>query len=142
MVARTPQGYRFRGNGDLHTIRLANAPYINFSQSDLVAGFNQHNQQNYVHLTQSNSEIVLQQTITTLPYIESSNAFIKNLTRQGNDLFFDLKGYQAIQLTLANAAQCQLKQGTKILNTRKLGSRLLLEDTAHELTTLRLSCPS
>jgi len=95
-----------------------------------------------VHLTQSNSEIVLQQNTTTMPYIESSNAFIKNFKRQSNDLMFDLTGYQAIQLTLANAAQCKLKQGTKILNTRKLGSRLLLEDTAHELTALRLSCPS
>ncbi|MBP9217121.1 MAG: hypothetical protein KBF23_08130, partial [Agitococcus sp.] len=142
VVARTPQGYRFRGNDDLHTIRLANAPYIDFAQSNLVAGFNQHNKQNYVHLTQSNSEIVLQQNTTTMPYIESSNAFIKNFKHQGNDLFFDLTGYQAIQLTLANAAQCQLKQGKKVLNTRKLGSRLLLEDTAHELTALRLSCPS
>jgi hypothetical protein len=71
-----------------------------------------------------------------------ANAFIKNFKRQGNDLFFDLTGYQAIQLTLVNAAQCQLKQGKKVLNTRKQGSRLLLEDTAHELTTLRLSCSS
>jgi hypothetical protein len=142
VVARTPQGYRFRGNDDLHTIRLANAPYIDFAQSNLVAGFNQHNKQNYVHLTQSNSEIVLQQNTTTMPYIESSNAFIKNFKRQSNDLMFDLTGYQAIQITLANAAQCQLKQGVKALNTRKLGSRLLLEDTAHELTALRLSCPS
>lgn len=142
VVARTPQGYRFRGNGDLRTIRLANAPYINLTQSNSIAGFNQHNQQNYVHLTQSNSDIVLQQNTTTLPYIESSNAFIKNFNRQGNDLFFDLTGYQAIQLTLANAAQCQLKQGKKVLNTRQIGSRLLLEDTAHELTALRLSCRS
>lgn len=142
VVARTPQGYRFRGNGDLRTIRLANAPYMNLAQSNLIAGFNEHNQQNYVHLTQSNSDIVLQQNTTTLPYIESSNAFIKNFNRQGNDLFFDLTGYQAIQLTLANAAQCQLKQGKKVLNTRQLGSRLLLEDTAHELTALRLSCRS
>jgi len=142
VVARTPQGYRFRGNGDLRTIRLANAPYMNLAQSDSIAGFNEHNKQNYVHLTQSDSDIVLQQNTTTLPYIESSNAFIKNFNRQGNDLFFDLTGYQAIQLTLANAAQCKLKQGKKVLNTRQLGSRLLLEDTAHELTALRLSCRS
>jgi hypothetical protein len=74
--------------------------------------------------------------------LSRATPLLKTLSRQGNDLFFDLTGYQAIQLTLANAAQCQLKQGKKVLNTRKQGSRLLLEDTAHELTALRLSCPS
>lgn len=142
VVARTPQGYRFRGNDDLRTIRLASATTIDFKQSPLILGFNQHNKQNYVHLAQSNTDIINQDTSSTLPYIESSNATIKNFSRQGNDLLFDITGHQAIQLTLKNAAQCQLKQGSKLLKTRTQGSRLLLEDTAHELTALRLSCRS
>ncbi|MFO1390750.1 MAG: bifunctional glycoside hydrolase 114/ polysaccharide deacetylase family protein [Agitococcus sp.] len=142
VVARTPQGYRFRGNGDLRTVRLASATQTDFAQSPTVLGFNEHNQQYYVHLAQSNADIIEQEKATLSPYIESSNATIKNFKRQNNDLFFDIAGFQAIQLVLANTRQCQLKQGNKVLKTRRQGSRLFLEDAAHELSSLRLSCPS
>ena len=142
VIAKTAQGYRFRGNEQLRTVRFGLEQDIDFAQSPAVAGFNQHNQQQYVHLTRNNSDIVLHNNPSTLPYIESSNALIKNFQRQGNDLLFDLSGYQAIKLTLAKAAHCQLKQGKKLLTPRKQGHRLLLEDSAHELTALRLSCRS
>jgi len=142
VIAKTAQGYRFRGNEQLRTVRFGLEQDIDFAQSPTVAGFNQHNQQRYVHLTSNNSEMVLQENASLLPYIESSNARISHFQRQGSGLEFNLSGYQAIQLTLANAAQCQLKQANKLLNTRKQGHRLLLESTAHELTALRLSCRS
>lgn len=142
VIAKTAQGYRFRGNEQLRTVRFGLEQHIDFAQSPTVAGFNQHNKQQYVHLTRNNSEMVLQENASLLPYIESSNARISHFQRQGSGLEFNLSGYQAIQLTLANAAQCQLKQGNKLLNTHKQGHRLLLESTAHELTALRLSCRS
>lgn len=141
VIARTPEGYRFRGNGELKTVRWTDEKnYINLADSPQVAGFNRYNGQNYVHLLASNSDLVTQSANNTLPYVESTNARINRFSRSKNTLDLSLTGYQPISITFANASKCQLIQGSKTLATTRQGSRLLLEVNAHELTALRLSC--
>ena len=73
VIARTPEGYRFRGNGDLKTVRWTDEKnLINFADSPQVAGFNRYNGQNYVHLLNSNTDLVTQSANNTLPYVEST----------------------------------------------------------------------
>ena len=141
VIARTPEGYRFRGNGDLKTVRWTDEKnHINFADSPQVAGINRYNGQNYVHLLNSNTDLVTQSANNTLPYVESTNARINRFVRSKNTLDFSLTAYQPISITFANASKCQLIQGSKTLATTRQGSRLLLEVNAHELTALRLSC--
>lgn len=141
VIARTPEGYRFRGNSDLKTVRWTDeSSSINFADSPQVAGFNRYNAQNYVHLLDSNADLVTQPTNTTLPYIESTNARISRFVRSKNTLDLSLTGYQPISITFANASKCQLLQGSKNLAITRQGHRLHLEVNAHELTALRLSC--
>ncbi len=141
VVARTPEGYRFRGDGHLTTVRWTDeSHFLDFANSSNIAGFNRHNQQNYVHLLDSNADLNLQQTSSTLPYIESTNAHILRFIRDKNGIDLALASAQAIDISFANASNCQLQQGSKTLATTRQGSRLHLEVNAHELTALRLSC--
>lgn len=139
-IARSPQGYRIRGNNQLKTLRFNHPQSIDFNHSPQLMGFNHHNQERYLHLANNNLDINIQDTPSTLAYIESANGQISQFQRHKNDITFNIKSYQPLRVSFANSQKCVLKANGKVLKTRQQNSRLLLEVDAHELSSLRLSC--
>ncbi|MFO1373745.1 MAG: bifunctional glycoside hydrolase 114/ polysaccharide deacetylase family protein [Agitococcus sp.] len=139
-IARSPQGYRIRGNNQLKTLRFNHPQSIDFNRSPQLMGFNHHNQERYLHLANNNLDINIQDTPSTLAYIESANGQISQFQRHKNDITFNIKSYQPLRVSFANSQKCVLKANGKVLKTRQQNSRLLLEVDAHELSSLRLSC--
>lgn len=140
VIARSPEGYRIRGNNQLKTLRLTSPQFVDWQNSPQVLGFNSHNQQRYVHLATNNLDLQLQADNSALPYIESANGQISQFQREKNGLSFSIKSYQPLRISFANSKNCVLSNNNKVLNTRLQNSRLLLEVAAYELNTLRLSC--
>lgn len=139
-IARSPQGYRIRGNNQLKTLRFNHPQSIDFNHSPQLMGFNHHNQEQYLHLANNNLDINIQDTPSTLAYIESANGQISQFQRYLNSVTFNIKSYQPLRVSFANSQKCVLKANGKVLKTRQQNSRLLLEVDAHELSSLRLSC--
>lgn len=140
VIARSPQGYRIRGNNQLKTLRLTSPQSVDWQNSPQVLGFNSHNQQRYLHLASNNLDINLQDKPSTLPYIESANGQISQFQRQTNGVSFSIKSYQPLRVSFANSKNCVLTNNNKVLNTRQQNSHLFLEVAADELNALRLSC--
>ncbi len=141
-VARTPEGYRLRGNGDLRTVRLpATGDSPDFAASRGVAGMAPGPQARYVHLTGDDALLAFGPAARPLPYVESANARIDRLVRDADGLRLDIRGESPLDITLANAGECRALWQDKPLDVRRLGDRLLIRSPRHDLPALQIRCP-
>ncbi|RZU47631.1 hypothetical protein EV700_0598 [Fluviicoccus keumensis] len=142
VVARTPEGYRLRGNGDLRTVRLpATAGLPDFGRSVNVAGTAPGPSARYVHLTTGDALLAMGGENTPLPYLEFANARITRLERLDTGLSLDIQGYAPLRLSFANAAQCRPLWNNQPLPFTRQGDRLTLETARHDLAALQILCP-
>ena len=141
VVAKTADGYRLRGDGNLRTVRLpeTGAP-IDFAQSQDVAGVNSGPQARYVALSSGDADLVFGHT-PQQPYIAWANGQLTQFQRQDRALIFQLKGNQPLRFALAQASGCTLTQHQQPLTASKDRSGLFIYQLSqHESHTLRLNC--
>lgn len=142
VVARLPDGYRLRGQGDLRTVRLpASGQGIDWRQSQAVAGISDGPSARYLSLATDSADIVLTSVASNLPYIESANGQLTHFERQGRGLDFSMKSYQPLQLTLNQSPTCRLYQhGTLLRPAIRKGSSSTYEISHYEDLRFKLAC--
>lgn len=147
VVARTPEGYRVRGEGDLRTLRIP-APAPGFSPdwraSSGLVGVSPAPEGRYVAIDGDSADIVLASSAKSaekLPYLASANAKVTRFERQGRGLRFSLAGYVPLEFALANSDGCALQAGGKDIKavTAADGLRHYRMD-AHAEPALELRC--
>lgn len=143
VVAKTPQGYRLRGDGNLLTVRLPETGSdIDFLQSNNVAGIAPGPKARYVSLSTGDADLVLGSS-TNQPYLAWSNGHLTHFQRQGRGFNFDLKGYQPLLFALAHADGCHLTMNNKPLTPTKItGGNQIYQLSSYESHALRLDCGS
>lgn len=142
VVARTPDGLRLRGNGDLRTVRLPlTGPAPDLAHSAAVAGMAPGPQARYVHLTGDDALLNLTAEPDASPYLESANARITGFSRDaGGNLSLDVRGYQPLRLVFARAAACRAHWNNRPLPFTRQGHRLIIENARHDLAALQIVC--
>lgn len=150
VVARTPEGYRIRGGGELRTLRIP-APLMtestDWQASSGVAGSSPAAEGRYIALTGGTAELVTTASSTAaskLPYLAAANARLESFSRQGSGLRFGLRGYMPLEFALAHAAACTLTASGKelaALNEKPGADGLRYYRTAsHAEPALELRC--
>ncbi len=119
-IARDSGGWRFRGNGDLRTLRLADSQPI-ISQSTGVAGFRDASEGTYLHLSGASAWFgTSAKSQNSTPYLFDANARVSNWQATKDGISLSLKGHTPLEFSLANANSCQLyANGQKISAPRK-----------------------
>ena len=141
VVAKTPQGYRLRGNGSIRTVRLPEAGQgIDFLKSRDVAGIAPGPKARYVALSSGDADLVFGSSANQ-PYLAWANGHLTQFQRQGRGFTFTLVGYQALRFALAQAKGCHLTQNNQPLTpATKNNGNLVYQLSSHESQTLRLDC--
>jgi hypothetical protein len=145
-IARDNGGWRFRGNGDLRTIRLADSQPI-MSQATGVAGFRDAREGTYLHLSSASAWFpTTANSQNSTPYLFDANARVSDWQVSKNAISLTLKGHTALEFSLANANDCQVQaNGQKVSAARKelLGKSSVqyfrLKDAAAQI---QLNCPA
>ncbi len=142
VVARTPGGFRVRGQGQLRNLRLpAQGAAPSLARSQGVAGLSPGPSARYISLSGASAELIMGEDRARLPFIESANARLSSFERQARGLRFGLDGHVPLRLTLANAQGCRLYQGRQsLIPARQDGGRLHYELSGHEGLAFRLDC--
>lgn len=145
-IARDNGGWRFRGNGDLRTIRLADGQPV-ISQASGVAGFRDAREGTYLHLSSASAWFSTTENPQNFtPYLFDANARISDWQVSKNAISLTLKGYAPLQFSLANIKDCHAQaNGQKISATRieQFGKSSVqhfrLKDAAAQI---QLNCPA
>ncbi|MBK8893604.1 MAG: bifunctional glycoside hydrolase 114/ polysaccharide deacetylase family protein [Propionivibrio sp.] len=120
VLAREDGGWRIRGNGELRTLRAPVAMgYPERPVSGGVAGYLAGNEGNYIHLASGDTLLRFAATRTGAVYLVDANARLTDWQSHEAGQRFSLKGYQAIEFSLANASHCSVLANGRTLTPRK-----------------------
>jgi hypothetical protein len=140
VVAGGEGRWTLAGLGALRTVRLPkSAGFPDLDASRHVAGFADHNDARYFHLSAERAELVLTPEAPRAPYLVESNARLTAFRRTPTGLELGLAGHAPVALVLANAARCE--PSPKPASARRTPSgELRLTYPGHAVASLRLSC--
>ncbi len=114
VVARDGGGWRIRGLDAIHELRLPIAAGVpDMERSNGVAGFNQHNDQRYIHTDNSSVELFIRSQSKIIPYLISANAPLINATHEKGQLHLSFMPEVALEVDIANAGKCHLLHNGK-----------------------------
>ncbi len=118
VIARTPDGFRVRGQGELRTLRLPQDKGIeaDWAASAGVAGRQPAPEGSYLHLVSGTAEVALTLSAPRLPYLAEANARLTTFVRDGKGLHFGLTGHVPLSFALANVQGCRLSAGGRPLS--------------------------
>jgi uncharacterized protein (TIGR01370 family) len=118
VIARTPDGFRVRGDGRLRTVRIPGgqpaAP--DWAASPGLAGMSPAPEGQYLHLSGPAADLKLTAPATKDVYLAEANARLSSFERRGRDLYFGLAGNVPLAFALGNAQGCRLTAGEKLLH--------------------------
>lgn len=117
VVARTPDGFRVRGQGELRTLRVPGAMPVppDFAASSGLAGMSPAPEGEYLHLTGASADISMKPAVARQPFLAEANARLVDFERRGRNLHFGLDGHVPLALALGNAQGCRLFAGNRVL---------------------------
>lgn len=119
-VARTDDGWRLRGNGELRTVRSPSTMGVpDLGRSTGVAGYALHQDSFYAHLTGASAELVLAPGGSAVPRLVSANAAVQSAGPTERGYRWQLAGEVPLSFTLAEAGNCRVTgAGQEIRPTR------------------------
>lgn len=147
VVAKTPDGWRVRGTGNLHELRaplLLGQPRI--EAGGALAGFIRHGDSQYLHVADSEVNIRFRKSAEDVPYLVSANARVSRLnvatTGKARSLEMTLSGQVPIRFALSMNVHCSVRAGGKLLgvNSRTNGVSHFSTKT-NVIDQLRIHCP-
>lgn len=123
-VARTPDGWRVRGAGQLRTLRLSNTlGFADVKKSHGVAGYTTNENDRYIHLASDAAEVVLSTTESSVPRLDSANARIERFEQTSTGANWQLKGHVPLEFTVAHADNCRVRlAGRDLSPIRRVGN--------------------
>lgn len=141
-VARTATGWRIRGAEHVRTLRApASLGLPDTDNSQAVAGFNQYEGDTYVHLAGSSADLVFSAHATPGVRLVSANARVDAFAQTQTGYRWTLTGHVPIQLTLANAARCNVRvAGREVLPTRDSNGYYHYQLNTHAASPLEAIC--
>jgi hypothetical protein len=112
VIARSAEGWRIRGAGQLHSLRLpASLGLPDVAKSRAVAGYKPGATESYVHLVGDASVLVLQTAASLSPRLDSANAKVSAFEAQAGTYRWTLEGEVPLAFSLANAQGCRVRVG-------------------------------
>lgn len=126
VVARSGSGWLIRNRGELRQLRLPlSAGYPDLLASRNVLGFNEHNDQRYIHLGPG-GEAFLQMSSTppTIPWLASLPARIERFKRSKSGMELTLTAHLDGTVRFGNAVGCSLFSRGKPLPVAREGALL------------------
>ncbi len=142
VLAKTPEGWRLRDQGDLRNWRLpAQGPAIDIAQSKAISGWNLGPQARYINTTGGDAELVLSTHPQPVSYLQSANARVVEFNQSGLTTTLSLQGEVPLQWDLWQAGQCTLfDQGHPLKPYAVHGSLDSYRTENHVARSLRLHC--
>lgn len=142
VVARTPQGFRVRGDGELRNLRVSQpAGTPDWQASSGLAGMAPAPEGRYLSLVNGRADIVLAERAAPRPYLADANARLSRFERQGRGLRFGLNGYMPLEFALAGADRCRLRDGARELAPQRTENGLqYFRLEQHDAPLLELDC--
>ena len=142
VVARAGERYLVRGAGMLRQLRMpASAGYPNLEHSRGIAGYSRHNDQHYVHMSETEADFTLTPAPPRLPYLADANGRIESFSRTGGGFALALSAQTPLSFALANAAGCELRAGAQPLRPARSDAKLTRYELKQDGTTaLTLRC--
>ncbi len=111
VVARHGKGWRVRGLDAIRQLRLPETAGIpNLEKSTAIAGYNSYNGQRYIHAANPNVELITGSRGKKYPYLLSANAQLTSATLENGQLQLSFAPQTALDIEIANADKCQLRQ--------------------------------
>ncbi|MDQ8036242.1 MAG: bifunctional glycoside hydrolase 114/ polysaccharide deacetylase family protein [Pedobacter sp.] len=118
VVARTPEGFRIRGDGNLRNLRIS-APdksQPDWQASTGLAGVADAPEGKYLALVNGNADISFSTVASkNFPWLASANARLGSFQRDGRNLRFGLAGQVPLEFALGGASSCELRAAGKIV---------------------------
>jgi hypothetical protein len=128
------------GLGALRTVRLPkSAGFPDLEASEQVAGFADHNDARYFHLSADHAELVLTPVAPRAPYLVEANARLTAFRRTPTGLELGLAGHAPVTLAFANAARCEPSPKPATVKRTPSGE-LRLAYPGHAVESFRLRC--
>lgn len=114
VVARHANGWRIRGLNAIRELRLPAAAGVpDLKKSVGVAGYNQHNDQRYIHAAGTDVELITRPRAQKIPYLISANAPLIKADRKNHQLHLSFMPQVALKVELANGRNCRLLRNGK-----------------------------
>ncbi|MFV8572075.1 endo alpha-1,4 polygalactosaminidase [Marinobacter sp. SBS5] len=134
--------YRWRGVHSPSTVRISQSQYPDMNLSQGVAGYHDTREVRFVHLTGSDPLLVLSREPSSGPILDSANAQVVSWQRSRRNgrwqIELELKGYQALDFTLAGTSRCSAK-GPK-LSQRTANGLIHFRSRAQHAGRFELEC--
>jgi len=119
-ISKLNNAWMIYTQGDLRELRSPKKlGYPDLMHSQNIIGFNEINNNFYIHLGPNRLSILhYQQTKPMGPYLIEANARVVDFMRDKNSLFIKFKGYTPLQFTLANTGKCKISSQNTLKETR------------------------
>ncbi len=125
VVARHSEGWRVRGLDAIRELRLPEAAGVpDLEKSNSIAGYNSYNGQRYIHASAANIELVTGTHREKRPYLISANAELTFATREKGQLQLSFAPQVALDIKIANAGKCQLRQHGESIGSSKRSNNI------------------
>jgi hypothetical protein len=147
VVAKTPDGWRVRGTGNLHELRAPMAlgqPQVEAGAA--LAGFNRRGNSQYLHVADSEANIRFRKSATDAPYLVSANARVSRLNAAATDnartLELGLSGQVPLQFALSMNVHCSVRAEGKLIGANSRTNGVSHFSTKKNvIDQLRIHCP-
>ena len=114
-IAKYDSSWLLYSGGELRELRSAkNFGYPDLTNSDNVIGFNEYNDELYIHLGPNRLTVLRYQNDKPVqPYLVDANARVIAFSRDKNATVIKFQGYMPLQFTLANVGSCKVSTQNK-----------------------------
>ncbi|MGB0908785.1 MAG: hypothetical protein ACPGYT_00340, partial [Nitrospirales bacterium] len=142
VVAKTRHTWRVRGTQYLKELRIPQSMgYPDLQGNSGMAGYSDHERDRYLHITdQDEVRIQLTQGPPTLPYLHDTNGQLLKWSRNGQAVFFTLKAYQPLTVSMANTEKCQVMTQVGHVDNRQEGNTLNLFVKKQHANPISFTC--
>ncbi|HZX33326.1 MAG TPA: bifunctional glycoside hydrolase 114/ polysaccharide deacetylase family protein [Rhodocyclaceae bacterium] len=139
VVARDGDGWLYRGDGELRTLRVpASLGTPDLRASD-VAGYAPGPEGNYLHLTGAEARVRFAPTPTREPFLRDANARLSDWHRTGDGISFKLEGHQPLALSFANFSGCRASADGKPVAPSRSGNETVF-NLNHARASIQVRC--
>lgn len=140
-VARFHEQWRIRNLGalrQLHIPRRLGWPDVVASKG--IAGFNEVEDDIFIHVAGENVDMRLQEYAPSVPYLVSANGKLNAYSRHGKTTRFELSANVPLQLELKNADRCAVSVGNKNYKPSHEGNNYFYRIDDHVAEPIKAVC--
>ncbi|MEQ3622929.1 MAG: endo alpha-1,4 polygalactosaminidase [Marinobacter sp.] len=135
-------GWRWRGIGQPHTVKVKRSQFPDLERSTGVAGFHDAAGQRYIHLSGGAPRLVLSDTPPKGPWLAQANGVLTEWQRQRADdawrITLSLRSHRRAKFTLAGTSQCTTDDGAAKIT--RAGGQVTVTLAGQQATSLVLEC--